>query len=103
MQNNNPNLRVPDLTRIVSDFDNAKANIQFLTDQINERDAKLSTWDEDHKNQFMELMAYWDMLETGRNTHMGKMYNWKPIKAGNAQDTFGGNKDSQEIRNHCIL
>jgi DNA repair exonuclease SbcCD ATPase subunit len=97
MQNNNQYLNVPDLATlatIVSEFDNAKANVQFLTDQINERDAKLNTWDADHKNKFVELMAYWDMLETGRNTHMGKMYNWKPIKAGNAQKKFDGQKQT---------
>lgn len=94
MQRNNPHLAAPDLTNIVSQFDNAKANVQFLTDQINERNAKLSTWDADHKNKYMELMAYWDMLESGRDTHMGKMYNWKPVKAGNAQKKFDGQKQT---------
>ena len=72
----------------------AQDTVKFLTERINKRDEVLREWDDNHKDKYKELMAYWDMLETGRNTHMGKMYNWKPIKAGNAQKKFDGQKQT---------
>ena len=72
----------------------ATDSIDEINKRISKRDEVMDKWDEDHKDKFMELMAYWDMLETGRNTHMGKMYNWKPIKAGTAQKNFDQNKQT---------
>lgn len=70
----------------------AKETVDFLSDRINKRTNVLNSWDDDHKDKYKELMAYWDMLETGRNTHMGKMYNWKPIKKKDAQKGFDNEK-----------
>ncbi len=70
----------------------AKETVDFLSDRINKRTDVLNTWDKNNKDKYKELMAYWDMLETGRNTHMGKMYNWKPIKKKDAQKIFDGKK-----------
>ena len=72
----------------------ATDSIDEINKRISKRDEVMDKWNEDHKDKFMELMAYWDMLETGRNTHMGKMYNWKPIKAGSAQKNFDQNKQT---------
>lgn len=78
----------------IKKWKSATDSIDEINKRISERDEVMNKWDEDHKDKFMELMAYWDMLETGRNTHMGKMYNWKPIKAGNAQKKFDGQKQT---------
>lgn len=78
----------------IKKWKSATDSIDEINKHISERDEVMDKWDEDHKDKFMELMAYWDMLETGRNTHMGKMYNWKPIKAGNAQKKFDGQKQT---------
>lgn len=75
-------------------WENATKSIEEINERISKRDEVMDKWDEEHKDKFMELMAYWDMLETGRNTHMGKMYNWKPIKAGSAQKNFDQNKQA---------
>ncbi len=71
-------------------WESATQSIEEINQRIADRDSEMSQWDENHKDKYMELMAYWDMLESGRNTHMGKMYNWKPIKAGSAQKKFNG-------------
>ena len=39
-------------------------------------------------------MAYWDMLETGRDFHTGKMYNWGTLSKKKAQTEFDANKDT---------
>ena len=41
-------------------------------------------------------MAYWDMLETGRDSHTGKMYNWggRGLSAKKAQQRFDTQKQT---------
>ena len=74
----------------IKKWENATKSIEEINERISKRDEVMDKWDDNHKDKYLELMAYWDMLETGRNTHMGKMYNWKPIKAGSAQKKFNG-------------
>ena len=35
-------------------------------------------------------MAYWDFLETGRNTHTGNLYSWGLGSAKKKQKNFNG-------------
>jgi hypothetical protein len=46
-------------------FQEARDNVTMLNDQIAKRDAQLANWDNEHQDQFKELMAHWDYLETG--------------------------------------
>lgn len=78
----------------IKKWENATKSIEEINERISKRDEVMDKWDDNHKDKYLELMAYWDMLETGRNTHMGKMYNWKPIKAGNAQKKFDVQKQT---------
>ena len=78
----------------IKKWENATKSIEEINERISKRDEVMDKWDDNHKDKYLELMAYWDMLETRRNTHMGKMYNWKPIKAGNAQKKFDGQKQT---------
>ncbi len=77
----------------INAWTDAQDTVAFLTDRINKRDETIRSWDEDHKDKYKELMAYWDMLETGRNTHMGQMYSWMPGKKKDAQKDFDAGKD----------
>ena len=72
----------------------AKSTVDFLESRINSRNQILQDWDDNHKDKYKALMAYWDMLETGRDSHMGKMYNWLPRKASSAQKSFDTKKDA---------
>lgn len=65
------------------EFENATQSIQMLNDQITKQNDVLNNWYNNHKDKYRELMAYWDMLETGRDSHTGKMYSWTP---GSAKD-----------------
>lgn len=58
----------------IHEFRDAESEIKNLTDAMDKRNKKLAGWDKDHKNAYQELVAYWDMLETGRDSHTGKMY-----------------------------
>lgn len=78
----------------ITKWENATKSIEEINERISKRDEVMDKWDDNHKDKYLELMAYWDMLETGRNTHMGKTYNWKPIKVGNAQKKFDGEKQT---------
>ena len=63
------NLR-PSLTRRgnrIAQFDNAKANVQVLTEHTNTIRKTLDEWNDAHKDQYRELMAHWDFLNTGEN------------------------------------
>jgi hypothetical protein len=70
------------------EFENATQSIQMLNDQITKQNDVLNNWDNNHKDKYRELMAYWDMLETGRDSHTGKMYSWTPGSAKNKQKNF---------------
>lgn len=70
------------------EFENATQSIQMLNDQITKQNDVLNNWDNNHKDKYRELMAYWDMLETGRDSHTGKMYSWTPGSAKDKQKNF---------------
>ena len=76
------------------EFENATQTIQMLNDQITKQNNALINWDKDHPDQYEYLMAYWDMLETGRDSHTGKFYSWIPGSAKKKQDKFNQNKNA---------
>ena len=52
-----------------------------LADDLKQEEARVSP--------YLELAAYWDMLETGRGLHTGPMYNWfRHLSAKSAQKSF---------------
>ncbi len=73
-------------------WDSATASITELSNQITSNENALRTWDADHNTKYTELIAYWDMLETGRDFHTGKMYNWGTISKKQAQSDFNAQK-----------
>ena len=74
----------------VHKFKNAKDRVDELNRQIDARNDEIDNWDDKHKDKFQELMAYWDFLETGRNTHTGNMYSWSLGSAKKKQKNFNG-------------
>ncbi len=61
--------------------------MKFLSDQIDNNNKKIASFDEDHKMKYMELMAHWDFLQTGRNIH-----SWS-ISKKRAQDKLNAQID----------
>lgn len=78
----------------LNSWTDARQTIDFLNARITKRNDAISKFDDNHKDKYRELMAYWDMLETGRDSHMGKMYNWLPRTAKGAQKSFDTKKDA---------
>lgn len=76
------------------EFENATQTIQMLNDQITKQNNALINWDNDHKDKYKELMAYWDLLETGRDSHTGPMYSWALGNAKKKQNKFNQNKNA---------
>ena len=78
----------------ITQWENATNSIAELNHRIDERNEEMRTWDDNHKDKYMELMAYWDMLESGRDSHTGKMYNWggRGLSAKKAQQKFNTQK-----------
>lgn len=78
----------------LTQWKSATENIAELSRSIDKRNEEISNWNENHKDKYMELMAYWDMLESGRDTHTGKMYNWgaRGLSAKKAQKKFDTQK-----------
>ena len=84
---------VDDLGAKIEDFENATARIKEYDEHIKKRDDMIANWDKDHQDKYQELMAYWDLLETGRDSHTGPMYSWMPGSAKKKQDKFDKNKN----------
>lgn len=80
----------------VHKFKNAKNRVDELNRQIDARNDEINNWDDKHTDKFQELMAYWDFLETGRNTHTGNMYSWTPGSAKKKQKNFNGSARFQQ-------
>lgn len=80
----------------VHKFKNAKNRVDELNRQIDARNDEIDNWDDKHTDKFQELMAYWDFLETGRNTHTGNMYSWVPGSAAKKQKKFNGSARFQQ-------
>lgn len=76
----------------INDFTVASDRIKELNARINKRNEEISNWDENHKDKYKELLAYWDFLETGRNTRTGNMYSWMPGSAKKKQAKFDATK-----------
>lgn len=79
-------------------FDNL-VNGQELLDQLNEQitrhENEVRNWDTDHTDEMEELVLHWNMLETGRNTKTGPMYNWfRNLNAKSAQKRLANQRDA---------
>ena len=84
---------VDDLNTKIEDFENATARIKELDERIKKRNDTVNNWDKEHQDKYKELMAYWDLLETGRDSHTGPMYSWALGNAKKKQDKFDKNKN----------
>lgn len=72
----------------------AKDTVTLLDEQIKKRNKELTDWDKNHQDKYKELMAFWDFLETGRNTHTGATYSWMPGSKKKKQGQFDTQKDA---------
>ena len=70
-------------------------NVDLLNAQIAEQENEVANWDANHVDELEELVQHWNMLETGRNTKTGPMYNWfRNLKKKNAQNRLNNQKAS---------
>ena len=76
----------------ISEFKNARARIQELTDQIDRRNQIVNEWDSNHKNLHDELLQFWDFLETGRDSKTGNFYNRFTLSKKQAQKQLDNTK-----------
>ncbi len=60
----------------LDDFNNATNTVASYNAQITKHRDEVAHWDDNHVDEFEELLNYWNMLESGRDSHTGKMYSW---------------------------
>lgn len=85
--------RTNDTKDNVAKFKEARDTVRELDQAIQKRDEEIEKWDDNHKDKYKELMAYWDMLETGRDSHTGKMYKWDLLRSNkHTQKKFDATK-----------
>ena len=94
---------VDDLNTKIEDFENATARIKELDERIKKRDDTVNNWDKDHQDKYQELMAHWDLLETGRDSHTGPMYSWALGNAKEEQDKFNQMEDLLDASGRVII
>lgn len=79
----------------LAQWHSATNTINELNNRITARDNEIRNWDQNHQDEYRQLMAYWDMLETGRDTHTGEMYNWfGRFSKKKAQEDFDAQKQN---------
>ena len=83
------NTDIKNQQKILNDFDNANFAVKGLVQQKHDIQSNVDGWDDAHKDKYIELMGFWDMVETFRKSHQltfaaDKMRN-KFIKSGKAK------------------
>ncbi len=81
-----------DTANKIEQFQDAEKRITELKQHVEERKKMVDSWDEKHKNQYDELIAYWDFLETGRDARMGPFYNRWRLSKKTAQKVLDSKK-----------
>ena len=61
----------------ITEYDEATENINNAQRQKNELQRAADEWDDKHKNEYLELMGYWDFLQSG-NTK--SLFHWSTKK-----------------------
>ena len=96
------NARISAHQQTLDDFNNATNMIVSYNQQINQHRNEVAHWDENHVDEFEELLNYWNMLESGRDSHTGKMYSWigrKSKKQKNFSKTIAPNLIANAMSN----
>ena len=79
----------------LNDLVNGTETLNQLNALITQQENEILHWDENHTDKMEELVKYWNMLETGRNTKTGPMYNWfRNLSKKKAQKRFDNDKAS---------
>lgn len=68
------------LDKNINNYDNANSVIETCQDAINARNQKYQEWDDNHKNRYMELMGFWDFLNTGHTKNLFRISTKKVQK-----------------------
>ncbi len=79
----------------INNYENATKLIEESSRHITERAETIARWDSDHTDEYQRLVAFWDMLETGRNLHLGQFYSWSLGSAKRKQRAFDAVKAAQ--------
>lgn len=79
----------------VDKFRTATRGLEELSELEDKRIAAERDFDDNYHDAYRELMAYWDMLETGRDSHTGNMYKWDLFRSNkHAQDNFNADRNA---------
>lgn len=77
----------------LNDLVNGTETVNQLNNKIAEQENEIANWDANHNDKMEDLIQHWNMLETGRNTKTGPMYNWfSRLSKKKAQDDLNANK-----------
>ena len=57
----------------IEQYKGIRDDIESHRASIKSRDEKFAKWDDQHKNQYLELMAYWDFLQTGHTKNLFRL------------------------------
>lgn len=77
----------------LNEFQRGIESVEELKAQIQADEREIAHWDENHLDKMEELVKHWNLLETGRNTKTGPMYNWfRRLSKKKAQKDLDNNK-----------
>ncbi|MBO4672226.1 MAG: hypothetical protein J5608_01065 [Alphaproteobacteria bacterium] len=86
------NNSISDKQQMLQDFQDKKQDVLKSKRQLRDARNEHDKWDDTHKDRYLELMAYWDMLESFWKSHQ------LTLAAGNMRDNFlhGFNQDKDD-------
>lgn len=76
-------------------YDDLKADLDLYTDYKKRKDAEIN-WRDNNKDNFKELIAYWDMLESVGKTHAFTLGSIKVKRDAHLKDFVNGNSPAHD-------
>ena len=88
------------LNEKITAYDNAVKTIAELEKAKQKRADNAKNWNDDHKNQYLELMAFWDFLQTGNTKSMFHLSTKKLQEKMNTKSDVNGKEISLMEQNY---
>ena len=89
--------------KLIDDNDKADNNVRGLIHQVREVRGMSEDWESKHGDNYMKLMAYWDMLETYGKSHQNPWFRSMKDVRDEFTEGFDQDKDTAPVSQAKIV
>ena len=100
---NNLDTQITADQKLIDDNDKADNNVRGLIHQVREVRNMSEDWESKHSDNYMKLMAYWDMLETYRLSHQNPWFRSMKDVRDDFTAGFDQDKDTAPVSKAKVI